>query len=134
MKIGKNIIVLSAIAILIVVGGCRKGIERVSIDGTVTFEGKPLDGGYLTIRPVAGPGTGTAIKSDGTYKISKESGPMAGECEISIERFKTQSITGSDGRESTVSEPTLPEKIQGKPKNFTLKNGNNKIDLDLDTW
>ncbi|MDR1291118.1 MAG: hypothetical protein LBK06_07955 [Planctomycetaceae bacterium] len=129
-----SFVLLAAAMVLVIITGCQKGIERVSIEGSVTFEGKPLDGGYVTIKPVAGPGAGTDIKPDGTYTISKVAGPMAGECEISVERTNAKTIIGSDGRESTVLEPLLPENIQGKPKTFTLKNGKNKIDINLDTW
>jgi hypothetical protein len=131
---GVFVLFLVTIMSIIIVSGCSRGIERVSIDGVVTFEGKPLAGGYITIKPQAGPGAGTEIKSDGTYNISKPTGPMAGECSIFIERFDYRTEMGNDGRESKVQIPTLPEKIQGKPKPFTLKSGNNKIDIDLDKW
>jgi hypothetical protein len=139
MKEGKNNFVLFGITIMmlviiVVVVGCSKSIERVGIEGVVTFEGKPLEGGYVTIRPKAGPGAGTEINNDGTYKIIKTTGPMPGECEIFVERFTYKTEKGSDGRESNISIPMLPEQIQGKPKPFTLKSGNNKIDIDLDKW
>ncbi|MDR1484960.1 MAG: hypothetical protein LBT09_09075 [Planctomycetaceae bacterium] len=135
IKTSKNIFVSILVTMmLVIVSGCSKGIERVSIDGVVTFEGKPLDGGYVTIKPKLGPGAGTEIKPDGSYKILKAAGPMAGECEISVERFEYRTEKGSDGRDSTIPIPKLPDQIQGKPKPFTLTNGNNKINIDLDKW
>jgi hypothetical protein len=119
---------------LFIVVGCGKQIERVSIEGVVTFEGKPLDGGYISIKPKVGPNAGTEIKSDGTYSILKSAGPMSGECEIFVEKFNYRTEKGSDGRENSISTPALPEQINGKPKSFTLKSGQNKINIDLDKW
>jgi hypothetical protein len=131
----KNSFVLFlTIAILIIVIGCNRGIERVGIDGVVTLGGKPVEGCVVTILPQAGPGAIVETEADGTYKILKEAGPMPGECEIRVEKFNYRTEKGSDGRDSTITESALPETIQGKSKPFTLKSGNNKIDLNLDKW
>ncbi|MDR1925447.1 MAG: hypothetical protein LBQ66_13835 [Planctomycetaceae bacterium] len=130
----KNIFVLFLMLVVpVIFSGCgSKSVERVSVEGVVTFEGKPLNGGYLLLRPEAGPGSGAEIKPDGSYKIEKSAGPMAGNCDFIVEKYNERTELGSDGRESKIQEPALPENIQGKPKPFTLKKGHNKIDINLD--
>ncbi|MDR2644253.1 MAG: DUF4198 domain-containing protein [Planctomycetaceae bacterium] len=127
----KNIFVVFLMAIMLfIVFGCNRGIERVGVEGIVTFEGKPLEGCTVMITPQAGPGAIMETDADGKYKVLKLAGPMPGECEISVEKFNTQIVDG----DSVIAGPALPDKIQGKPKPFTLKSGNNTINLDLDQW
>ena len=51
--------------------GCDSGITRVSIEGKVTYQGKPLGGGEVEFRPAAGPGCGADITPDGTPELAK---------------------------------------------------------------
>jgi hypothetical protein len=62
-----SLIVLLGFALLIAVGCSSKG----SVNGKVTFKGKPLPGGTVTFTPDAGGGGGSADinPQDGTYKI-----------------------------------------------------------------
>jgi len=90
--------------------GCHRGMERVSIEGTVTYQGKPLDGGELTFMPEAGPGCGVDIASDGTYTVLKSYGPMPGNCRVVVKknrnnhderlRWKREYSTSSDSSKS----------------------------------
>ena len=65
----------------LVLSGCggSDGLDRVSINGTVTAGGSPLDSGALSFIPVlGGPATGAAITA-GTYEITADRGPTVGE-------------------------------------------------------
>ncbi|MDR2171848.1 MAG: hypothetical protein LBP59_17020 [Planctomycetaceae bacterium] len=130
----KNIFLFFPAIIVFAIIGCSREIERVGIEGVVTLEGKPAADVNIIITPKAGPGAIVTSGEDGAFKILKMAGPMPGECEIRVEKFDYKTTKGSDGREDIISKPALPEKIQGKSKPFTLKKGDNKIDLDLDKW
>ena len=92
-------------ALLFYASGCRRGITRVSIEGKVTYQGQPLNGGEITFRPGAGPGCGAVIDEKGTFKVDKSYGPMPGSCQIMIEKIEEISVKGSDGRVSAEKNP-----------------------------
>jgi len=134
MKILHIIGLISFITLLLLAHGCQRGLERVSIEGTVTYQGKPLADGELTFMPEAGPGCGADIASDGTYSVPKSYGPMPGNCKVVVKKYETITTRGSDGRESTQSSQILPKNFQDNPKTITLERGKNKIDFNLDEW
>jgi hypothetical protein len=114
--------------------GCSQGMTRVSIQGTVTFEGKPLDNASVFIRPEAGPDADARTDSSGRYVIPKEAGPMPGNVQIMVEKYSETEVKGGDGKMSPISKPALPPNIQSKLKPYILKKGKNQIDLNLDEW
>ncbi|MDR2116792.1 MAG: carboxypeptidase-like regulatory domain-containing protein [Planctomycetaceae bacterium] len=114
--------------------GCSQGAVRVSIEGTVTLDGKPVDDAVVLIRPEAGPDAGGKTDANGNYFIPKNEGPMPGNVQIMVEKFTKTEKKGSDRKMSEVFTPALPPNIQSKLKPFTLKKGNNKIDINLDQW
>jgi hypothetical protein len=79
-------LVLCALAALFL-AGCGDDLGgRCAVHGTVTFQGKPLDQGFITFIPLA-PGqatqSGTAI-ANGTYAIPKKQGLVPGPYRVSI--------------------------------------------------
>jgi hypothetical protein len=114
--------------------GCSSGVARVSIDGQVKYQGKPLAGGEVEFRPAAGPGYSADIAADGTFKVPRSAGPMPGRCRVVVAQVREVSETGSDGRTSTRRESTLPAKYQEQPREITLGKGHNTVSLDLDAW
>ena len=114
--------------------GCDSGISRVSIEGKVTYQGKPLGGGEVEFRPAAGPGCGADITPDGTFKVARENGPMPGKCRVIVEQFKEVTETDTDGRTTSRRQSLLPAKFRDKPREVTFVKGHNKIVIDLDTW
>jgi hypothetical protein len=77
-----------AIAMLVSVAACRKsdGLQRVEVQGNVTYQGAPAEHGLITFRPAtgsSGPAAGTGI-INGKYFIPAEKGPVAGPHEVEI--------------------------------------------------
>jgi len=134
MKKISIIVFLCLVSLVPLFFGCQRGLERVSIEGTVTYQGQPLSGGELTFMPEAGPGCGADINSDGTYSVPKSYGPMPGNCKVVVKKIETTTTTGSDGRESSQNTQVLPKEFQDSPKLITLERGKNKIDFNLDEW
>ena len=120
--------------LLPVLTGCGGGIQRVSIEGHVTYQGEPLEGGEITFRPEAGPGCGAEIDANGNFKVDKSWGPMPGTCQIVVEKMIERQVRGSDGRTSIEKFSVLPDKYRNAPKTLTLTKGHNKIEIDLDKW
>src|SRR5262245_38093330 len=67
-----------ACAAVLLVAGCGDG--RVRVHGTVLFEGKPLEEGFVSFEPAdgVGPTTGGAI-TGGKYDLTGEARATAGE-------------------------------------------------------
>jgi len=60
--------------------GCNSGPRSVPMRGEVTFDGRPVEEGTITLTPTSGhtgPGTGGTI-SRGRYEIPGDVGPIAG--------------------------------------------------------
>jgi hypothetical protein len=77
------------LALLCITGltGCNTGPEMVPISGAVTFEGKPIPLGKITLRAIEGtraPAVGGTIK-DGKYTIDTRGGAPPGTYRVAIE-------------------------------------------------
>lgn len=114
--------------------GCSTGITRTSIEGKVTYRGKPLAGGEVQFRPAAGPGCGAEIAADGTFTVPRSAGPMPGKCLVTVGQFEEVTETGSDGRKSSRRRSVLPARFLDKPREIVLEQGHNRLVLDLDAW
>ena len=66
--------------IVVVFAGCDHGPGTISIQGTVTFDGQPVQKGTIQFIPAdETPGRATGGKiTNGKYAIPKEGGPLAG--------------------------------------------------------
>ncbi|MDR2168714.1 MAG: carboxypeptidase-like regulatory domain-containing protein [Planctomycetaceae bacterium] len=120
------------VLVCLVFSGCQKGVERCAVEGTVTFQGKPIDNANVSIRPEAGPDAGAITDANGYFKIPKNEGPMPGNVQIMVEKIIKTKEKNETNIEYEVFTPGLPQDVQGKTKPFTLKKGTNKIDLNLD--
>jgi len=79
-------------------GEAVKDHPRVSVSGTVTLDGKPLDKAVILFIPfpdVAGP-TASAGISEGKFQLSTETGPVAGRHRVQIESTDTGGIAPDD--------------------------------------
>jgi hypothetical protein len=75
------------IILLVPIAACHNdGLARVSVSGSVTYDGAPVKYGLITFRPVAGssgPAAGTAIM-EGRFQVAAEKGPTVGPHEVEI--------------------------------------------------
>ncbi|MDR1958436.1 MAG: DUF1416 domain-containing protein [Planctomycetaceae bacterium] len=114
--------------------GCNRGFERCSVEGKVTWQGKPLDGAYVGLRPASGPGTGAETNAEGVFLINQPNGPMPGHCEFYVVKTQKVPVKDSSGRTADEERSMIPDKFSQKPKTIELKSGKNQIDLNLDQW
>jgi hypothetical protein len=100
-------------------GGVGDGIERQAISGRVTFDGKPLDHGEITLSPIqAGPSAGGTIAA-GTFKIGRSGGPSAGKYRVMIMSIQLtgRQVRDADGPPSS----KVAEKANVIPARYNFK-------------
>ena len=86
--------------------GCG-GSGRLPLKGTVTFDGEPVEQGYVQFSPspgTTGPTSGADIK-EGTYEIPSDRGLPKGTYHVNIQAWKRQSEVSID--------PVTGEKTEG---------------------
>lgn len=113
------------LAAMLVTGGCGGPDGRQAIEGTVTFDGKPLEKGQITFTPQAGtngPTAGAEIV-DGKFSVPAAGGPFAG-------RFRVEITASRPGSQK------VTDRFTGKPVNsfeqFIPKKYNTESQLDAD--
>lgn len=109
-----NILVVAFLIVgSLTAGGCQRGPVRYAIEGTVTLDGKSLDGGSINFRPVErtpGPTAGAEIK-DGKFVIPREGGLLPGKFRVEITASRPGKNVVLDeifGREVPAYEQYLP--------------------------
>jgi hypothetical protein len=60
----------SGLLLLLVVLGCEQAPDLRTVEGTITYAGKPLDHGMVMFQPSTGRPVGAGIQPDGRYSIS----------------------------------------------------------------
>jgi hypothetical protein len=120
--------------------GCgEKPIQRASAQGTVTWEGKPIEDGTIVFIPekgVRGEAVGIPIV-DGKYSSKVESGPCIGANKIEIyAKRKTGKTVMSAVPQAAApielkEEYIPPQYNQQSAKKFEVKAGTNQFDYDL---
>lgn len=95
----KRVGTLLLTAALIYVPGCRDPNGRQSISGEITFDGKPLPSGEMSLRPFdSGPSAAGRIE-DGRFVLPANKGPMPGKYLVRIESMqptgKTVTLSGT---------------------------------------
>ena len=141
---------VSAVALLAVAGvvGCG-GEQAYPVTGTVTFEGKPIQGGgSITFMPVgeSGKAAGGEIAADGTYTLTTTEpgdGTLAGEYRVIILQVTEQEgkVIPKDGEEpipgggNVVPQKDRIPMLYGDPYNApltaTVEPKENTINFDL---
>lgn len=133
-----------ALAIALIVAmtvGCGEketGPERATINGTVTFNGKPIEKGMIEFIPTGntkGPTSGGAIEN-GKYEIA-EKGPTLGPHKVQIRATRN---TGkmvdagpqTGGAKVEETEQYIPPEYNSKTTlEVSIVSGMNKLDFDL---
>lgn len=76
-----------ALCAAIIAGGCDgNALERVPVQGTVEFDGKPLAWGAILFTPLpgtSGPRAAGQIK-DGAFSLDEEEGPVVGKHRVAV--------------------------------------------------
>lgn len=74
--------------LLFIPAGCRDSDGRQRITGEVTFNGKPLPSGEVSLRPFdTGPSAAGRVK-DGVFELPSTKGPMPGKYLVRIESMQ----------------------------------------------
>lgn len=141
---------LTILCTAIFCAGCMNGdgLNRASVRGTVTLDGKPLESGFVAWFPLnnEGPSVATAIRN-GNYTLASKRGPVVGEYRIEINgplvRTGKKVPSGMNPKILIDEEVDLvPSKYRstgtmGKLRDSELKatvvSGKNKIDFALTT-
>jgi hypothetical protein len=122
-------------------GGCGgDGLDRNSITGTITFDGKPVNEGFISFKPEPGtpcPDVAGQIKA-GTFSIPKKDGPIAGSYTVGI---MASAPTGRKlkapmtGKESDEMIQIIPAQYTGMTSKSvltaTIVKGKNVFNFDL---
>ncbi len=133
-----NVIKLAAFgfacAQLFVIAGCGGGVNVASVEGTVSLDGKPLEGAYLSFIPeVGGRPAGAVTDSSGKYvlKFTKsQKGAIPGKNRVQI-TTKSDPLEGQPGKPELLgmeynTNSTLEFNVEEKKRNiadFELKSG-----------
>ncbi|MDR2438465.1 MAG: hypothetical protein LBE12_03705 [Planctomycetaceae bacterium] len=121
--------------------GCGgDGLNRTSVNGKVTFDGKPIESGFIMFKPEPGtqcPDIGGQIKG-GTYHIPQKDGPVTGSYTVGImasvptgKKIKAP-ITGIETDEMVQIIPPQYTGIMGKSSLTTnIEKGKNERNFDI---
>ncbi len=118
--------------------GCNQGDSRVEINGSVSYQGKPINKGkiYFMPRNEELPQANCDIK-DGSYQIDSESGVFAAEYEVRILAYKgTGKFTDLgplyEHRKQEGQKQILPPKFNTKTElKVSITNDSKSYDFDL---
>ncbi len=121
---------------LILTAGCGGGPTRASVEGTVTYEGAPVDGGEISFIALDAKGfNADAEIKDGKYSIAAAKGPALGNQRVRILWAK------KTGKQVVGSDPPnmVDETIQVIPSKYNnpsiltadIKSGKNTFNFEL---
>ena len=110
------------VAMLCVAGcGSGDGLDRQTISGTVTLDGKPLTTGVVRLDPTSvSAGTQvSAMISDGKYSLGKDVGPVPGIYKVQISSAEDTKFTLPAGK--TPGEVATPIAKELVPAKYNVK-------------
>jgi hypothetical protein len=93
--------------------GCDGGPKPVSVSGSVTWRGTPVDHGSINLFATASDGitVGSEIK-DGKFSIDKQNGPTPGKYRVEIMAFRATKKTEFDvdlNQQVAIEEQIIPK-------------------------
>lgn len=139
-QVHSNLIHALLIAVVAVVAlGCSDSAGgRRSITGSVSFDGEPLEGGWIYFRPIADGPSAAAEIQNGTFNIDAAKGLIAGEYIVSIEYHrptgKTIKVNTGEGIEQIEQQKQIiPARYnqQSKLKAKVQPQGANELTFEL---
>lgn len=78
-------ILLLSLVVLAGCGGAASGPARFAVSGSVTYDGKPLPGGAISMEPAERGPSASAVIVDGKYTIPASDGIMGGTYTIRVD-------------------------------------------------
>lgn len=125
-----------ALCLIVSLAGCSgNDVVRASVEGTVSFDGKPIESGMVLFIPqpgVVGPPVQVMIEN-GKFSSSRSTGPTVGLNAVQfIAVRKTGRILKIEGQESAEEIQYLPKKYNDASKEVTeIKSGTNRFSYEL---
>jgi len=108
-------------SVMIMTGGCGGGdsFQRQPIQGSVKFEGEPIQFGVIRFEPAQNEPTGTTASiRDGNFKVERSSGVGPGKYNVYIQAFDKMDAGppgAFPGEEGTPPQNILPAKFLNEP-------------------
>jgi hypothetical protein len=111
--------------------GCSNGVNKLTIDGTVTYKGEPVRSGILRVVSTGGEFATTSVRADGTFTLTDV---VPGEVQIGI-MPEPQSWSSSDGKgRSAPRQVAIPAKYQDPQKSglkYTITGTSRPLTIEL---
>jgi hypothetical protein len=137
-RLGLAAIVLVAAPVFL--AGCF-GSDRCAVEGTVTLDGQPVDGGIIEFLPLDdAPGqTRGAAHADikgGKYAVGRDGGPTPGKHKVSIRWLKKTGrmvdVAGDVGNKREETKECIPRKYNTQSQTVVeIKAGTNTFAYDI---
>jgi hypothetical protein len=128
-----TLIILGSCAILLAGSGCAdKGIKKITLKGTVTYDGKPVTSGLLKIIGPGGNYSAASIQETGQYEVTEV---VPGELKIGVmETPQGSGSSGGGGGAAKVTPLNLPEKFRDPETSgvkYTITEGTRELNIEL---
>lgn len=83
---------------LLPLSGCSPGTGRWAVEGTVTLDGRPLDLGSISFRPMEGDAESMSVATvrDGAFQIPAARGLLPGTYHVTVQAFQPTGRTVDD--------------------------------------
>ncbi len=102
--------------------GCGKQSDRLLVTGEVTFDGRPVEDGFVTLIPLGkGPSAGGRITA-GQLEIAPAKGPLPGEYRILVQ------ATRETGR-VVATDPAIPNHREAEIEQYLPARYNSRSEL-----
>ena len=132
-RFAHGVALLSAFALLALLG-CSGSDGRVSVSGTVTLDGKPLDSGSISFRPAPGTSANSSGGriTGGSYELPAEQGLKPGKYLVTVQAFRKTGKMVEDPQMGTVPErERVKFKEAGSLEATVEQRGDNTFDFRL---
>ena len=126
---------VALLSLIAICGGCQSDdVERTTVSGSVTLDGKPIPRGQIRFIPTSGPVWSARIK-DGRFTTEGTKGVPVGDLQVRIEAVRTPSWykggVAPEG-EDTPLEQYLPKKYNLQSElTMTIEPGSGAIEKDF---
>jgi hypothetical protein len=131
-RLGFGSAALCLLIALVAAAGCSRS-DKTEVFGEVKLNGKPLDDGDISFYPVlgaAGAQSSAPIK-DGSYRLTREWGLVAGTYEVRINAYRAptdkSNMLAGGFLDKPPETPGIPNREQFLPKKFNTESALEKL-------